>query len=81
MEIAKWYRVAGFGHKGGSACRSPEEAWESVFKGIPESEKESTKTRFNFILYAATTRKAANKACVSVMKGKFKNGFFWRSNN
>ena len=75
----KWYRVAGFGHGGGSTRKSPEEAWRSALKDFDESYHGTACAAHNLTLYAASTRRAADAACISVVWDTVGTGMFWRA--
>ena len=73
----KWYRVAGHG-KGGETRKTADEAWESALAGIPEYDRGEYVTAHTLILYAASTRRAADAACVSEVWDIEGTGMFWR---
>ena len=75
---AKWFRVAGFGHGGGATHKTPSDAWRSALRGYDESERGTACAAHSFMLYAATTRRAADNACVSVVRDTVGRGAFWR---
>ena len=73
-----WYRVAGFGFGGGCAKRTSEAAWQSAWRHVPESDRGTFANAHNLMLYGATTKRAAERACVSEVYGKIGRGRFWR---
>ena len=74
----KWYRVAGFGHDG-CTHKTPEGAWRSALKGFDESYHGTAIAAHNLMLYAASTRRAADAACISVVWDTVGTGMFWRA--
>lgn len=79
----RWYRVAGFdSFSGGSMKRSPEEAWESV-RNLYLSDEAFAKACETecFALYAGSTRRAINAACIWHDKVRVGRGYYWRINS
>ena len=62
----KWFRVTGYGH-GGATRKTRDEAWESALAGVPGHKRGEFVSAHNLTLYAASTRPAANAACISAV--------------
>jgi len=65
------------GRRGGAAKRTPEEAWASALRGVPEWDRGSYCARHHLRLVEGTTRLAVESADVSRTHGRFKRGEWW----
>jgi hypothetical protein len=72
-----WFCVAGWGGAGGCAKRTPEEAWASPLRGVPEWDIGSYRRRHHLMLVEGTTRAAVEDADVSRTHGRYKRGEWW----
>jgi hypothetical protein len=72
-----WYCVVGWGGAGGAAKRTPEAAWASALRGVPEWDIGSYRARHHLMLVEGTTRAAVESADVSRARGRHKRGEWW----
>lgn len=76
----KWYRVVAFGHPGGSAKKTKEEAnesWKYQMRREYGYGWQSAEAAHSPRMYGATTKRAAEYADISETSGSIGRGKFW----